>query len=404
MTAGNATNNSVNLSWNSAGNSFTVAYGPVGFTPGVDEGGRVSGITSTQTVLGSLNASTSYQYYVRQDCGAGVSSTWAGPLNFITEQVVATLPLQEDFESTPVNWTLLNGSQTNKWVLGTATANGGQNSIYISNDGGGGTQPAGAVDNVKVKVTSCAPPTALVAANPTGNSVALSWTSTGNLFDIAWGVTGFTPEGTGSNAENGIAGTSFNLTALNPVTNYQYYVRRDCGSGDKSIWAGPFAFRTTQILGTLPYTEDFEGTSNWEFSNASTNKWVIGTAANGGSDNAMYISNDSGVSHAYTLSGAQVSHAYRDIVIPSGTQTIDLSFDWKAVGEGFTTNRYDYVSVWLVPASVTPVAGTQTATGSKPAANDPSDESEADEEAAPVTTKPNTSHSSSQPQADAPVS
>jgi len=470
LTAGNATNNSVNLSWNSAGNSFTVAYGPVGFTPGVDEGGRVSGITSTQTVLGSLNASTSYQYYVRQDCGAGVSSTWAGPLNFITEQVVATLPLQEDFESTPVNWTLLNGSQTNKWVLGTATANGGQNSIYISNDGGTtnaythtasvvhafrniqiptgttnvdisfdwhgvgeaccdyvrawvvpltfvpttgtqitdtngkriggtfnqsadfatfsgvtdlsayagqvvrlvfewrndggtGTMPAGAVDNVKVKVTSCAPPTALAAANPTGNSAALSWTSTGNLFDIAWGVTGFTLEGTGSNAENGIAGTSFNLTGLNPVTNYQYYVRRDCGSGDKSIWVGPFAFRTTQILGTLPYTEDFEGTSNWEFSNASTNKWVIGTAANGGSDNAMYISNDSGVSHAYTLSGAQVSHAYRDIVIPSGTQTIDLSFDWKAVGEGFTTNRYDYVSVWLVPASVTPVAGTQTATG-----------------------------------------
>ena len=43
---------------------------------------------------------------------------------------------QDDFESGIGNWTIVNGTQTNQWHIGTATANGGTHSIYISDNGG----------------------------------------------------------------------------------------------------------------------------------------------------------------------------------------------------------------------------------------------------------------------------
>ena len=45
------------------------------------------------------------------------------------------LPFQEDFEGTSV-FTIVNGAQTNKWVIGNATNNGGAKSVYISDNGG----------------------------------------------------------------------------------------------------------------------------------------------------------------------------------------------------------------------------------------------------------------------------
>jgi len=44
--------------------------------------------------------------------------------------------LSEDFEGTTHSFTIVNGSQTNKWYVGTATANGGTKSAYISNNSG----------------------------------------------------------------------------------------------------------------------------------------------------------------------------------------------------------------------------------------------------------------------------
>ncbi|MFY7815644.1 MAG: hypothetical protein ACOVRK_10720, partial [Chryseobacterium taeanense] len=47
-------------------------------------------------------------------------------------QTPATLPYLQDFNTTN-DFTLLNGTQTNKWFYGSATGNTG-NSLYISNN------------------------------------------------------------------------------------------------------------------------------------------------------------------------------------------------------------------------------------------------------------------------------
>jgi hypothetical protein len=57
-----------------------------------------------------------------------------GFIPLFQSQAAATLPYTQDFNASN-DFTLLNGTQVNKWAYGAAAGNGG-NSIYISNDNG----------------------------------------------------------------------------------------------------------------------------------------------------------------------------------------------------------------------------------------------------------------------------
>ncbi|GBU23421.1 hypothetical protein R83H12_00032 [Fibrobacteria bacterium R8-3-H12] len=58
--------------------------------------------------------------------------------NFVVMAADATLPYTCNFEDSEErgNWTLENGTQTNKWAIGTAAKNAGSYGLYISNDNG----------------------------------------------------------------------------------------------------------------------------------------------------------------------------------------------------------------------------------------------------------------------------
>ena len=117
---------------------------------------------------------------------------------------------------------------------------------------------------------------------------------------------------------------------------------------------------------TLPYTEDFEGTGNkgWTLKNGSANNWFVGSAVNNGGSRSLYISeNASGANNNYANT-TSVNHAYIDFSVPAGVTTVGLSFDWRANGESGWFRLYDYLEVWLVPVSFTPVAGTAITTRS----------------------------------------
>ena len=54
-------------------------------------------------------------------------------------ELFQTILFSDDFESgnfTAGGWTVVNGAETNKWTVGTATASTGSNSAYISNNNG----------------------------------------------------------------------------------------------------------------------------------------------------------------------------------------------------------------------------------------------------------------------------
>lgn len=116
---------------------------------------------------------------------------------------------------------------------------------------------------------------------------------------------------------------------------------------------------------TLDYTENFETSNDWTYVNQEgrTTRWTIGNAVhNGTGSKALYVSNDNGVTNSTDHSIQLMVHAYRDIEIPAGTTNAQLSFDWKSEGDfydgGWGYQVYNFMEVWIVPASYTPVGGS----------------------------------------------
>ncbi|WP_374552032.1 choice-of-anchor J domain-containing protein [Flavobacterium sp.] len=73
----------------------------------------------------TLTANTSYDFYVRGDCGDGTFSAWAGPYTFHTLCDAFTVPFQEGFNSTSTTeacWTVLNvNGDTDSWDMNYVT-------------------------------------------------------------------------------------------------------------------------------------------------------------------------------------------------------------------------------------------------------------------------------------------
>ena len=72
------------------------------------------------------------------------------------------------------------------------------------------------------------------------------------------------------------------------------------------------------MMGSIPYTQDFEDAdenASWCFYHNGVNQWNIGSALNttDGGSNALYISNDNGLTNYYDVNSATTSWAYRDI-------------------------------------------------------------------------------------------
>jgi hypothetical protein len=83
LAATQITTNSATLSWVNTvtGGTFTIEYGPVGFTPGT---GTTVNTSSTSTTITGLSSLTSYSFYVQKSCGIGNNSLNVGPSNFST--------------------------------------------------------------------------------------------------------------------------------------------------------------------------------------------------------------------------------------------------------------------------------------------------------------------------------
>jgi len=209
--------------------------------------------------------------------------------------------------------------------------------------------------------TTCPIPTDFALTNAMPNSASFSWNAGGTetAWELEYGAPGFT-QGTGTTVSANA--DSATLTGLTPETNYQVYLRAVCGVGDESFWIGPIAFSTPQIPGVVPYLADFEDSTenaNWGFArNISLtypNNWYIDTAESYTGLKSLYISNNSGVSNAYTTASATCAvWAYRDVYLTPAAE-YELKFDWKAIGQ----TTVDYMRVYVgTPTSVAATTST----------------------------------------------
>ncbi|MGC1473226.1 MAG: fibronectin type III domain-containing protein [Psychroserpens sp.] len=187
---------------------------------------------------------------------------------------------------------------------------------------------------------TCAAPTNLSVANIDGFSAEISWSELGTaslynieLVDITAGdaVTG-TPTTTGVT-------NPFDLTALTPDNDYEYYVQADCGTDGTSPWSGPLAFSTTVAcpnpsgLGVSNISTD-SATLSWT-AGASETLWDIELVDITAGDAATDVATASGVSNPYIQNTLVANNDYEFYVradcSPNGTS------DW--VGPfAFTTS------------------------------------------------------------------
>src|SRR5690606_22328435 len=87
LTATNLTYSSADLSWTSDGTAFDIKWGTPGFD--VETEGNLEEDFENGGTLSGLEAETTYEFYVRQNCGEEMSD-WAGPYSFYTGYCVPT--------------------------------------------------------------------------------------------------------------------------------------------------------------------------------------------------------------------------------------------------------------------------------------------------------------------------
>lgn len=149
---------------------------------------------------------------------------------------------------------------------------------------------------------TCPKPELFTVSDISAHEALLSWSSSGNEtnWDIYITETDHFPDSSITPIAS-VTDTSYNLTALNPTTDYHAYVRANCGL-EQSNWKG-LAFHTLcDSITTLPFIENFDtyGADNypecWSRINTfqTINRPCISNICYSGGGSLCFTSNQSG--------------------------------------------------------------------------------------------------------------
>lgn len=110
-------------------------------------------------------------------------------------------------------------------------------------------------------------------------------------------------------------------------------------------------------------TENFESSNSFTLINGANNKWYYGTATSASATHAIYIGTAVGdnnyiIGSAFSPKAA-TNFAYKNYTVTSYCSPT-VSFNWKCNGQSGKAE----LTVWAVPTSFTPSAGTQITAGS----------------------------------------
>lgn len=271
------------------------------------------------------------------------SSTGSG---FAYDQILAS----EEGQVAKFDLSAYAGQNIQIAFYGESTEINGDNNLHIS--------------NVQIDlIPACSPASSLTVGDIEAYSANVIWTGDeGGLWQYGYvmeAAEDFVP--TDADFTNSTEGLIAELTGLAENTEYLFFLRHVCEGGNSEIQYRRFV--TKLLPAAIPYSTDFEDKSGWNFINGDlTNKWAYGTAAHtGASGHALYISDNNGASHSYTITQSAVVYAVKPFLFEQ-KGTYIFSYDWLCNGEG-TSTLWDYLRVALVPADVELEAGTTLPTG-----------------------------------------
>lgn len=220
---------------------------------------------------------------------------------------------------------------------------------YVSNDSTLVSHGANFLPKLTIAydTTGCFPPYNLhVEADH--YSAILSWSPSSSDSASAYTIGYRTVTDTFSYME--VTDTFFVLNGLLPNVTYYWRVRANCGGQNTSAWKDA-SFTTPQIIGQLPYFCGFEDTIEnlqWTILNDEyRNVWRFGNAVHQDGNNALYISDNNGLTHHYLVNSnnSSTAWAYRDVYLDTIYTKYDLSFDFLGMGQ----HNSDYMKVYVGP-------------------------------------------------------
>ncbi|MCK9453213.1 MAG: fibronectin type III domain-containing protein, partial [Bacteroidales bacterium] len=178
---------------------------------------------------------------------------------------------------------------------------------------------------------SCPAPSALTVSNIAANSADLSWTENGTAtnWNIKWGTSGFNPDTEGTIISS--VTNPYTLSGLAADATFDWYVRSDCGGGDKSDWVGPKTF-TIRDLAPAPYTQGFPTTSPPE--GWTTTGWTIGTTSAIPALDGNYIRELMQSSTPRTFTTINIGNVSADMLLSFYYAHANYSYPYVAPGNG----------------------------------------------------------------------
>lgn len=148
------------------------------------------------------------------------------------------------------------------------------------------------LDNLSVEPdATCKKPEAPEAATRELNALGFTWTDTvASQWDVIAVEKG--DEVPADATPNATVDTTFALISnLQPATEYDLYVRANCGGGDVSFWVGPVTMKTLQSA-QYPYFTDFENPTETTAAGNATYKvdagWITGHGKGTGTTYSAY--------------------------------------------------------------------------------------------------------------------
>jgi hypothetical protein len=233
------------------------------------------------------------------------------------------------------------------------------------------------IDNMSVEPdATCKKPEAPVAVARELNALGFSWTDTiASAWDVIAVGKGDDAPAMDATPAATVDTTYALITGLTPKTEYDLYVRANCGGGDVSFWVGPATSKTLSTA-VYPYFTDFENPTESNPAGTATEKvdegWIsdkaLGTGTTGtyfpyvrtnpaayiasyAGDKALYFnasgsSSDSmyvilpvlvdATNNEVSLDSLQVRFQARQMTVGNGTKTMDM-IPFKNVSDGTVT-------------------------------------------------------------------
>lgn len=191
-----------------------------------------------------------------------------------------------------------------------------------------GTYDSYYLDNILIEpIPSCVEPSTPTIDSFTDSEVTVSWIA--NNGETDWEIA-VQPAGTGTPVGSGTATTNnpHTATGLTSQTDYEVYVRANCGGGDYSNWVGPLSFTTTCSTFSTPFSEDFESITTgqpdcWSVEGTTTTStYHFSSYATGYSGRGMRF-------NSYFNTNGYTSELISPTIDASGLTSMRLKFYYK---------------------------------------------------------------------------